>query len=192
MSGKSNAKGSSFERLICRRLTEWITGKPIPEIFWRSATSGAKATVDRKAGRDSNMGGDIVAIDPAGQPFIDRYSVECKNRKSYGRLENVIAGKGELLEWWVQCARDAELAEKIPLLIYKAKGTPVYIAHPMCVGFAEPRLVFTCTGYNEGVGIVLFEDWLWVNRWDFLRPNKLVHFGFPDPSTKPPLKKVGK
>ena len=177
MSAKSNAKGSSFERLICRKLTEWVTGSPTPEIFWRSATSGAKATQDRKAGRGSNMGGDLVAIHPLGQPFIDRYSVECKDRKSYGKLENLIDGKGELLEWWGQCVRDATASERYPLLIYKAKNTPIYVAHPLDIALAVPRLSFFCTVYNGGVGIVLFEEWMKYNRWIRDDPAHIRSFG---------------
>ncbi len=171
MSGKSNAKGSEFERLVCRKLTEWVTGSPTPEIFWRSAVSGAKATQDRKAGRASNMGGDIVAVHPAGQPFMERFSVECKNRKTYGRLENLIdcKSKGEFLQWWWQCAEDASLAAKLPLLIYKAKGTPIYIAFHTNKGFKVPRLVYNCPVYNESVGITLFEHWLKQNPWKFVK-----------------------
>ncbi len=58
-------KGGEYERLICRDLTTWVDPtreKGKPELFWRSATSGAKATQDTKAGRKANQGGDIIAI----------------------------------------------------------------------------------------------------------------------------------
>ena len=164
--GGQNAKGGAFERLVCRRLTEWITGTPTPEVLWRSATSGAKATVDRAAGRESHMGGDLVAIHPKGQPFIDKYSVECKDRKSYGRLENLVVGKGELLQWWLQCAEDANHSQRMPLLIYKGNRTPIYIAHWINMGFVIPRLTFKCPFFSDwDVGIVLFDDWLAQNKW---------------------------
>ncbi len=49
--GGSPSKGGGFERLICRKFTKWLTGNDQPEVLWRSATSGAKATQDAKAGR---------------------------------------------------------------------------------------------------------------------------------------------
>ena len=165
MSAKSNAKGSSFERLVCRKLTEWITGSQTPEIFWRSATSGAKATQDRKVGRASHMGGDIVAVNGAGRAFLDTFSVECKDRQSYGGLENLIVGKGELLKWWTQCAEDAQKSQRGPLLIYKALRTPIYVAYRLDQSCA-PRgrtLIFLCPVYNTSVGISVFEDWLKAN-----------------------------
>ncbi len=185
MARKSNAKGSAFERLVCRKLTEWITGSPTPEIFWRSATSGAKATQDRKAGRKSNMGGDIVAVAPEGQQFINRYSIECKDRKTYGKLESIAEGWGPLLKWWVQCANDAKQTERLPLMIYKAKGTPLNIAHLINTGFREPRLFFNCPVYNEGVGIVLFEEWLAGNKWVQLGPARTVAPGVQMRSKRP-------
>ena len=68
--GRGSQKGGEFERKICRVFTKWITGQDKPEIFWRSATSGAKATQDHKKGHKSKMGGDIVAVDRQGQWFM--------------------------------------------------------------------------------------------------------------------------
>lgn len=156
--GGANAKGGAFERLICRKLTEWITGKPKPEIFWRSATSGAKATVEHKAGRDSHMGGDLVTIHPKGQPFIDQFSVELKHRKSYGKMESLIEGKGALLEWWNQCEEDAIRSSRYPLLIFKANRTPIYVAH--VVPWRRRGLKFSDLESHHEVCIVTLDCWL--------------------------------
>ena len=124
-----SAKGSDFERLVCRRLTYWITGQEKPEIFWRSATSGAKATRESQDGRDSHMGGDIVAVHPDGYPFVELFSVECKNRKEFGRIENVLVdeGKSPFMQWWKDCEADAYNSGKVPLLIFKGKWTPTLV-----------------------------------------------------------------
>ena len=43
MGGK--AKGSAFEREVCKMLNVWLTGKEKPYVFWRSPSSGALATI---------------------------------------------------------------------------------------------------------------------------------------------------
>lgn len=126
MPRKSNVKGGNFERLGCRTLTAWVTGRERPEIFWRSATSGAKATSEAKAGRESYMGGDIIAVRPEGQWLTDAYSLEFKDRKSIGTLPFMLQGRAEMLEWWQQCVSDASRAGKRPLMIFKGLRTPVF------------------------------------------------------------------
>ena len=164
MAGKSNAKGSLFEREVCRQLTEWVTGSRTPEIFWRSATSGAKATQDYKAGRASKMGGDIIAVDPRGQPFIDRFSVECKDRASYGRLELVLEGRGQLNEWWEQCRMDALRSKRKPFMVFKQLRSKIYLMYnrydlPLYCNDICRNIEWMDSG-GHIVTMVVFEDWL--------------------------------
>ena len=160
--GGSNAKGGDFERQICRLLTKWITGEEKPEIFWRSATSGAKATQDAKAGHKSKMGGDIVSIDERGQWFTDQFSVECKNRAGYGNLDQLLLKRGEFLKWWEQACKDADRADKSPLLIFKRSRGQVLIAYHVDPDIDDPgpRLIFELRyGYAQ-VTICSFQAWL--------------------------------
>jgi hypothetical protein len=78
------AKGSSFERDVCKRLSLWWTSDKRDDIFWRTASSGARATQRRKQGkRTANSYGDVCATDPIGQPLIDLLSIELK--RGYNR-----------------------------------------------------------------------------------------------------------
>lgn len=124
--GGGKTKGCEFERTICRRLTYWITGEEKPEIFWRSASSGAKATQDEKSGVKSKMGGDIVSVADEGSWLTNTFSIECK---SYHQVDFkcLLLGKGNIISWWDQCKRDAVLSNKFPMLIFKGNRTPVYI-----------------------------------------------------------------
>lgn len=167
--GRSNAKGGGFERKICRALTKWITGHEHPEIFWRSATSGAKATQDAKKGHKSKMGGDIVAVDSKGQWFTDGFSIECKNRKSFGHLDLLFEGRGKFLEWWGQCCSDADRAGKMPLMIFKRLQGPVLVAQrhgelPLNPSGWKNFMDFYHHVNVEGTGgwitILPFADWL--------------------------------
>ena len=130
--GGGKGKGGNFEREQCRVLTEWVTGNRVPEIFWRSAASGAKATQGRKKGEHSHMAGDLVAVDEQGYWFADRFSVEFKFRKSYGELEQIFVGRNPIvMDWWKQTVRDAEAEDKIPLLVFKENQSPVYLGIPL-------------------------------------------------------------
>jgi hypothetical protein len=76
--GGGKNKGGNFERDMCRRLSEWATGTSDPVAFWRSSASGAKATIDRKAGRVAKMDGDMMSIAPECAWLFDHFYFEFK------------------------------------------------------------------------------------------------------------------
>ena len=115
--------------MVCRRLSWWITEQEKPEIFWRSATSGAKATQDARQGHKVKQGGDLISIDPAGHWLVEAFSIECKNRHDYGNLDLTMEREGEWLKWWDQCCEDADRASKQPLMIFQRFRRPAMIAH---------------------------------------------------------------
>ena len=161
--GQSNAKGGEFERWVCRELTRWITGKPKPELFWRSATSGAKATQDAKKGVKSKMGGDLVAIDAAGQWFMDCFSLECKDRHEYGNLDMLFTGQGDFLKWWEQCCNDALRVNKVPMMVVKRYRRDPLVVFPMWmenVSNPSPGMTFEGKGPTHGMAIHQFLPWL--------------------------------
>jgi len=128
--GGGKNKGSSFERQVCRILTEWITGKPRPEIFWRTATSGGKFTVDAKSGIRGKMPGDVMAIAGGGgswfAPPDGAFVIECK---SVGRLDlmGIVFRKGDLYSWWTKLVQLAKGYSIRPLLIAHQKGRPTLV-----------------------------------------------------------------
>lgn len=126
MPKKCQGKGSDFERLIARKLSLWIQGAEKPELFWRSASSGAAATQSRKRGQSSNMNGDLVAIAPAGQFFTNIFSLECKHYADYSLDEFLKPIQGDIKLWWAQCCRDAQHANKLPFLIFRKNNSPIF------------------------------------------------------------------
>ena len=73
------AKGSSFEREICKELSLWYTGGERDDIFWRTSISGGRATQRAKSGKKTaGSCGDVAAIDPIGEPFVGSFSIELK------------------------------------------------------------------------------------------------------------------
>jgi len=83
------AKGSDFEREMCKRLSIWWTQglgmEGRDDVFWRSSQSGGRATQRSKKGW-STFGsyGDIAAVDPIGMPLIQMFTIELKRGSSYG------------------------------------------------------------------------------------------------------------
>lgn len=78
--GASKAKGGAFERLICKKLSLWWTDSERDDVFYRTASSGGRAT-QRSKRKQKTFGqyGDIQAADPIGQPLMDLCVIECKD-----------------------------------------------------------------------------------------------------------------
>ena len=117
--GGGKAKGSSFERLICKELSLWITGGEHQDVFWRSAMSGGRSTVAMKKGdKLAAQAGDVSSVHILGHAFIDRFTVECKFYKTLN-FESFIKGKGNLLGFWQVAREDSAQYNKKPILVGK-------------------------------------------------------------------------
>lgn len=122
----SKGKGASFDIKNCRILSKWITGFEQPEIFWRSATSGGRASRKARMGIDVGMHGDIMAIDEKAKWLTDIFFFECK---SYSKIDFslFLEGKGNVIDWWKKCVEQSTDAKKWPLLVFKQNGSDTYI-----------------------------------------------------------------
>jgi len=117
VSGKR--KGSGYEREVSKFLTNWAGGDAKKEDwYWRVPASGAKFTI-----LESNkiMSGDIIALHPKGVFFTNVFSIECKVGYADAKFENLLKHNKNkvILDFWEQCTRDADKANKYPLVIYK-------------------------------------------------------------------------
>ena len=85
------AKGSNFEREICKQLSLWWSKSKRDDIFWRTAGSGAMAKTRSKSNKKTfGQCGDIQATDPIGQPLINVCSIELKRGYSKDTFFNLI------------------------------------------------------------------------------------------------------
>ena len=111
------AKGSNFEREICRALGMWWSHGERDDIFWRSATSGAMAKVRSKKDKKTfGQYGDIQATDPIGQPLIDLCAIELKRGYKGANVGDVLDKplKASIQPWEkfvFQVMRDVQNAE---------------------------------------------------------------------------------
>jgi len=124
-SGGKN-KGSSFERLICKKLSMWVSENKRDDIFCRSAGSGAMYTARFNRGKNSaGQSGDISSTDIEGISFINKVHVECKHYKTFGFEFLIFDKSSKISEWWIQAKRDAERSLRpFILLIIKRNNIP--------------------------------------------------------------------
>lgn len=119
-------KGSAFERAVCRRLSEWWTDGKRDDIFWRTTTSGARATSRAVKGRSTyGQYGDIQATDPMGEPLLKLICFELKcgyPLVSVGDLLDTVNGGKVWNEWIKKAKTSAEGAKSLYWMIVFKKG----------------------------------------------------------------------
>lgn len=125
------AKGGQFERDFSRDLSLWWTKGKRDDIFWRTAGSGARATVRTKQGKSTaGQYGDITATDPVGKLLIDNILFELKNGYPEAEIEKLInysltkknaAAGTDLYSKWIEKCEKSCKASKIPgwMIVHK-------------------------------------------------------------------------
>lgn len=107
------AKGSNFEREICKDLSRWWTqDEDRDDVFWRSSNSGGRATVrGRKGKKTYGHAGDIAAVDPIGEPLLKFVTIEVKRGYSShtfaALLDRPKKAAQQTWEAWIQQAIEA-------------------------------------------------------------------------------------
>lgn len=117
-------KGNSFEIVIAKRLSFWITGKEKPPIFWKVGSSGAQATITND--KESKLVGDLVAIDEKGAWLTDIFVVEMKDDKRANALDFIDVDsrrKCWTREVWNRVFNQADESERLGWLIFHRQGT---------------------------------------------------------------------
>ena len=122
--GKKSNKGGAFERMICKELSIWYSSGRRDDIFWRTAGSGARATVRGKVGlKTADSYGDVMATHESGKPLTGNYVISLKRgytgkkgRKSFSYIDILdlidtpagMKGKPALATWWDELMRDVK------------------------------------------------------------------------------------
>ena len=78
--GGGKEKGSAYERAICKRLSLYVSKGKRDDLFWRSAMSGGRATLQAKKGKKAQaQAGDITSIAAEGNKLTSTFMIECKH-----------------------------------------------------------------------------------------------------------------
>src|SRR6266850_1611917 len=93
--GFGKIKGGEFERYCCKRLSLFVTRGLRDDIFWRSAMSGGRATLQLKQEIINRaQSGDMTAISPEGYELCDKYLFEYKNYADLNIPQGLVKGTG--------------------------------------------------------------------------------------------------
>lgn len=126
--GKGKRKGSKQERKICWALSRFIDPNGEDTIFWRSAMSGGRATVQSRKGiKNTNQAGDITCIDERGAWLTDLFCIESKFYKSLDLEASLLLGKGKLAAFWRSHYKVSKSVDRAPLLIARQNRTPTLV-----------------------------------------------------------------
>jgi hypothetical protein len=111
--GAGHAKGAAFERDICRQLSRWWTLGERDDVFWRTPQSGGRAT--RRAQKNKSTAGhygDIMAVDPIGNPLLKFMTFELKHGYGVASAMDLIDGGSKTLwhKWITGAMRVCEEA----------------------------------------------------------------------------------
>ena len=109
------AKGSQFERDMCKAFSLWWTKGKRSDVFWRTSGSGARATTRSKKNKKTfGQYGDMQATDPIGQPLIDLCSIEMKHGYKGANPFDCFDFSGKqhpmFMKFIEQCERESEEA----------------------------------------------------------------------------------
>src|ERR1043166_5512869 len=121
------AKGSGFEREVCKALSKWVSKGKRQDIFWRSAMSGGRATVQHAKGISIRQAGDICAVAPEGHVLTDRWFLECKHVKNLAIQSFLLYGTGALANFWKVAQQQARQHRKSPMIIARQNHLPIIV-----------------------------------------------------------------
>jgi hypothetical protein len=158
--GYGKQKGGSFEREICKKLSLWISNNERDDLYWRSAMSGGRASVQFKKGKiNKTQLGDISSIDSEGEILTNNWVVECKSYKNL-HVDSLIFGKpikDSIYGYWNTLYNLCVQTNKRPLLIAKQNGKPtlMLIDFELAQGFT---MIYLENINNSPIYIYFFDE----------------------------------
>jgi hypothetical protein len=159
----SKEKGSQWERTICRDLSQWISDGKRYDVFWRSAMSGGRATVQLAHGyKLKAQAGDISSIASLGERLLDHFIIESKFYSDLQIPQLVLKDAGFLTVFWNELRAKALVYGKSPILIGKQNNYPA-----LCMMTGDALDAFSLSEANTvahfprlGAHVVLFDVFL--------------------------------
>lgn len=125
--------GNSWEREFCKILSKWVSPQSEDLLFWRSASSGALATIRSKKKLNSiNMDGDITCLDPQYAELTKKVYFECKTVKANDFNFWDSPKSNYIYHAIIETFENAFILNKIPFLAIKVRNnkTPKLIVIP--------------------------------------------------------------
>lgn len=126
--GGGGKKGAGFEREICKAFSKWLTEGKRDDLFWRTAMSGGRATLQRAKGK-TNMAqvGDLCAIDPEGNRLTDNFVIECKKKKNLNLDGFLLTHLGPIPRFWEKLESECVNPKRQPMLVCHQNQMPTLL-----------------------------------------------------------------
>lgn len=168
MAVNGKQKGNGYERTIANLLSErFAKHTGIEKSFRRNPDSGSffggtNAQRTEQYDTDYAIYGDLIC------PRNFNFSIECKNYKTPPTINSIVKQDvGQWDGWLAQCLQDAELAEKVPMMIVKYNRTEDMVFIP--ADFAV---------LNKTVGTVVlhYKEYAVYALKEFLQSNNETYF----------------
>jgi|WetSurSiteA1Bulk_404760.scaffolds.fasta_scaffold32503_2 hypothetical protein len=159
----SSGRGHGFERKIAKMLSLWWSSNKDDNVFYRSQSSGARATQRNKQKKDTKFQhGDICPSSSEGEALISIWHVECKI--GYGKKNKNSIKKWDVLDlidsqqkiptimsFWEQCKDGADLTKREPILIFARNGRVPCIT--IRTEYRNELITMCGKNYNDGLFI---------------------------------------
>jgi hypothetical protein len=129
-------KGSAFERLVCGKLSLWVSGGARYDLFSRNKLSGGSFTIAADKGYELGLPGDVAAAHPDAFLFLSKFAVEAKHHRAI-HLDKFLwdlTGHNFLARVWVQTKKQAEQVHVHPMIVAKQNNSPVVALLPIEIG----------------------------------------------------------
>lgn len=103
---KPGAKGSQFEKDVCKAFSLWITNNKRDDIFYKTSGSGGRATHRQKQNKTTAFSaGDMSFNDILGRRLIEYFLVEIKRgynnkMKVMSLIDKTIKGEPSIVKWF--------------------------------------------------------------------------------------------
>lgn len=161
--GAGKRKGGNYERQIARKLSLWITQDKNENGLWRSSSSGATATINKKKGNiNPYQCGDLCAVSADCYGFAEKIYVEIKSYKKLS-IANFIFNRSSILKkFWDVAKKESKEYNKEPIIIAKENNFPeLIIFQPTFFKLVIPYKTFTKVEIkNGGIYIALLDEFL--------------------------------
>jgi hypothetical protein len=155
--GGGGPKGGAFERRVCKQLSLWVSNGVSDSLFWRSAMSGGRATIQLRRGKvNVRQSGDICAIDPMGYPFVEENFTELKHYNNLGIDRAFVCRTGTLANFWRHARREATKYGKRPLLVALQNFYPTLAITDADAGIFDDDPMIELR--NWGARVYLFDE----------------------------------
>lgn len=159
-------KGSAFERLVCRLLSEWLSFGQRKDLFTRNVLSGGAFTVAAAKNQKFGNPGDVSASHPLAHAFCEKYLVEAKHWRNLG-LDTALwhMDAGDLRKAIIKAKKQSDQSDRGLLFVARQNNRPTLLFTPMSL---EPRVPFYHLLWSGEICCCLFDDFLKLNPSIFL------------------------